>query len=195
MVPLSPLGQPSYSASLVSPAADPNWQTGNTADSESGYDGQGYYVLSRKGTRSHFTLNRAKEYDQFALEVDVTPLTDSQITAYMIVVGWQESGDGYLFVVGPDGQCGTVIPYENGMKPLAKDPICPIPEKGITSQVHVEVAQEKMKVFVDGLFVKEYFIDDYASGFIGLGVLNYAPPNDTTAASVRFNHLTIWSLP
>jgi hypothetical protein len=190
-----PAGEQLYHASLRVAADSPDWQTGGDDDGESGYDDRGYFVAAKKGGQSYFVLSRLREYDDFAVEVNITPLTESRVTAFVVVVGWGDDGDAHLFVVAPEGHCGLAVPYGNELRGIVKDPICPKLERDSTSRVRLEMHEGSMRAIIDGRLIKEYTLDGYDEGFIGLGVLNYAPAGSAEEVKVRFDDLTVWALP
>lgn len=190
-----PTGALLYQKDLRRAADSPEWGVADDDAGHSGYDGLGYTVAAPRGQRSHFVLNRQNEYTNFVMEVDVTPLSDENLPAILLVVGWREDGPVYLFVLPPDGQCGRSIVAEEEWRQVAKDQLCPALQADHTLRVRLEVSERFMRAFINGQPIKEYPLDGYSSGAIGLGVLNYAPPESDDEAEARFHNLMLWALP
>lgn len=190
-----PAGAVLYQKSLRSEDDSPEWGVADDDMGRSDYDDRGYIVASPRGQRTHFVLNRQSEYTNFALEVDVTPLSADNVPAILLVVGWREDGPVYTFTQSPDGRCSRAVFAAGAWQQPDNAPRCPELRLGYAQRVRLEVKDRTLRAFIDGQPLKEYTLDGYSGGAIGLGVLNYAPLGSDSEAEARFNNLVVWELP
>lgn len=186
---------PLYQNSLSSAYGAPEWGVADDDDGASGFDGQGYFVRAKEGGRSHVVWNTSIEFDDFVLEVDATPLSAGEIAALLVAVGWRDDDRGFLFIAAPNGECGLAARRDDHIEMLHKATACPTLRVNRSSRVRVAVSDGRLLAHVAGQPAIDHPLDGYEGGFIGLGVLSYAPDDSATQAAVRFRDLAIWPEP
>lgn len=197
VAPIAPHSERSliYHNSLSSAVSAPEWGVADDDDGASGFDGQGYFVRSKRGGRSHLVWNTSMEFDDLVLEVDATPLSAGELATLLVAVGWRDGDRGYLFIAAPNGECGLAVRDEDRIEMLQKNTTCPTLRVNRSSRIRVVVADGRLQAHIDGQPTLDHPLENYTGGFVGLGVLSYARDDSQTEASVRFRDLAIWSGP
>lgn len=173
-----------------------NWRTWSDGDGRGWYENGGYNVRSYANTRGWMSIKLNDPYTHFILEVDVIPSTHELVTGYILAFAWTEGENYYTFEVRAGGECGFVkVAEKMRVSGFASNSFCPKPVQNETVRVRLEINQDKVTAFINGVFAgQKIWPDDepYEGGNIGLGVYNSGELDSGAQAQVRFDNLAIW---
>ena len=179
-----------YYSTLSSAESDPNWPHLKDDNGHAGYDGQGYTLHAEQYPAGWQVLREMELDGDFALQIDVTPLSSGVATAYAISFHWTRDNSGYTFLVAGDGRCALVAVAYGASTVIEQERDCPGLSQATPNRLLLIVEESHFMAAIDDhIVLRQDLPQRYGGTRLGLTVY---PTKKYQPAEARFNNLSIW---
>lgn len=179
-----------YYSDLKNPDSDPSWPTMGEGGGRADYDEYGYTIHSEESRIGWLVGRDMALYGDFALQIDVTPLTSGEATAYSIGFDWTSDNSGYYLLVEGYGRCSLVVTVRGETRVVERNNECPRLSRDVLNKLLLVVEGQKfLAAMDDNVVLRAEMNERYAGPRV---ILNVFSRKESEAAEVRFNNLSIW---
>jgi hypothetical protein len=135
-------------------------------------------------------LNQQQQSDVI-LEVEATPMTPNFENGYGVMCRADSSGDGYYFMMNPNGNFSIQVGDSTGIRPLVEWKRSKAIKADIDrNTIRAVCVGDYLAMYINDTFVAEVSDDTYSSGYIGLSVA----ASENSDVDAAFDNLAIYTV-